>query len=231
MIGGAYLCYEGAEKVYHLLAPHRAHEHETQLAAVAVDPKTIEDAKVAGAIKTDFILSAEIMAIALAELPNEGLLAQAIILVLVALGITLAVYGVVALLVKADDFGLHLATNNEGLTRRLGRALVKGMPVLMSILSVVGTAAMIWVGGGIIVHGLEGFGLPQIGHFIHHWGEVAAHAIPSISALSAWAVESTGYGVVGLAIGFALIPIAGRVISPALRALAGYRSTRASKTQ
>ncbi|HEV7434839.1 MAG TPA: DUF808 domain-containing protein [Pseudorhizobium sp.] len=219
MIGGAYLCYEGAEKIYHLLSPHQAHEHETHLASVAVDPKTLEDEKVAGAIKTDFILSAEIMAIALAELPNESLLAQAVILVIVAFGITLAVYGVVGLLVKADDFGLALATNNGGLARSFGRGLVKAMPVVMAILSVVGTAAMIWVGGGIIVHGLEGFGLPGIGHLIHNWAEVAAHAVPNVSAVTAWAVESAGYGVVGLAIGTALIPIAGYVFSPALQAL------------
>lgn len=221
MIGGAYLCYEGAEKVYHLLAPHQAHEHETHLASAAVNPKTLEDEKVAGAIKTDFILSAEIMAIALAELPNESLAAQAVILVLVAFGITLAVYGVVALLVKADDFGLVLAANYDGTARSFGRGLVKGMPVVMSGLSVVGTAAMIWVGGGIIVHGLEGFGLPQIGHFIHHWAELAAHAVPRVSSALAWAAESAGYGLVGLAIGAALIPVASKVVSPAWKVFKG----------
>ncbi|MCO5734030.1 DUF808 domain-containing protein [Rhizobium sp. SSA_523] len=221
MIGGAYLCYEGAEKVYHLLMPHQADAHETQLASAAVDPKSLEDEKVASAIKTDFILSAEIMAIALAELPNESILAQAIILVLVALGITLAVYGTVALLVKADDVGLSLARNHQGLTRSFGRGLVKGMPVLMAVLSVVGTAAMIWVGGGIIVHGLEGFGLSAIGHFIHQLSESAAHAVPGLSAVLAWLVESAGYGIVGLAIGAFLIPIAAYVVSPAWRAIKG----------
>ncbi|MFN7169563.1 MAG: DUF808 domain-containing protein [Pannonibacter sp.] len=221
MIGGAYLCYEGAEKVYHLLAPHKAHVHEAHLASVAVNPTTLEDEKVAGAIKTDFILSAEIMAIALAELPNEGLVTQAIILVLVAIGITFAVYGTVALLVKADDFGLSLAANNAGMARTFGRGLVKSMPVVMSALSVVGTAAMIWVGGGIIVHGLEGFGLPQIGQVIHHWSEVAAHSVPTISSALAWAVESGGYGLTGLAIGAVLIPVAEFGISPAWNAIKG----------
>ncbi|MFN7022941.1 MAG: DUF808 domain-containing protein [Pseudorhizobium sp.] len=221
MIGGAYLCYEGAEKVYHLLAPHQAQAHETHLASVAVNPKTLEDEKVAGAIKTDFILSAEIMAIALAELPNGSLVAQAIILVLVAFGITFAVYGTVALLVKADDLGLSLASNNAGVARTFGRGLVKAMPVVMSVLSVVGTAAMIWVGGGIIVHGLEGFGLPQIGHVIHHLSEIAAHSVATISSIVAWAVESAGYGLVGLAIGAALIPVAEHGISPALKAIKG----------
>ncbi|MDY6963899.1 MAG: DUF808 domain-containing protein [Pseudomonadota bacterium] len=229
MIGGAYLCYEGAEKVYHLLAPSQAHEHEAHLDSVAVAPKTLEDQKVAGAIKTDFILSAEIMAIALAELPDENLLSQAIILVLVAFGMTLAVYGAVALLVKADDVGLSLATNRTGMARTFGRGLVKGMPVLMSILSVVGTAAMIWVGGGIIVHGLEGFGLPQPGSIIHHGAEAAAHALPGLSGMVSWVVESTGYGVAGLMIGGALIPVAGYVISPAWRSLKALRSRKSSQ--
>lgn len=219
MIGGAYLCYEGAEKVYHLLAPHQAHTHETQLASVALNPETLEDEKVAGAIKTDFILSAEIMAIALAELPNEGLLTQAFILVLVAFGITSAVYGVVALLVKADDFGLSLAANHTGIARAFGRGLIKAMPVVMSALSVVGTAAMIWVGGGIIVHGLTAFGLHQIGDVIHHWSEAAAHSVPTLSSVFAWAVESAGYGLAGLTIGAVLIPIAGFGLSPAWKAI------------
>lgn len=219
MIGGAYLCYEGAEKVFHLLFPDQAHEHETHLASVAVDPQTLEDQKVAGAIKTDFILSAEIMAIALAELPNEGVVSQAMILLLVALGITAGVYGVVALLVKADDLGLSLATNTTGIARSFGRGLVKSMPVLMSLLSAVGTAAMIWVGGGIIVHGLEGFGVSQPGSIIHHWAEAAAHAVPGLSGVVAWAVQSAGYGIAGLAIGSALIPVVGYVVSPAWLAL------------
>jgi predicted DNA repair protein MutK len=228
MIGGAYLCYEGAEKVYQLLFPHQAHDHETSLTSVAVSPKSLEDEKVASAIKTDFILSAEIMAIALAELSGESLLSQAMVLVLVAFGITLAVYGGVALIVKADDFGLSLARNTgEGmggrLVRTFGSGLVKSMPIFMSMLSVVGTAAMIWVGGGIIVHGLDEFGLPQIGGVIHHAAEAAAHAIPAISGVLNWTVESAGYGLVGLAIGAALIPIAGYLISPAWRALKRLR--------
>lgn len=145
-----------------------------------------------------------------------------------AFGITLAVYGVVALLVKADDFGLLLATNNEGVVRALGRGLVKGMPVVMAGLSIVGTAAMIWVGGGIIVHGLEGFGLTGIGQFIHHAAEVAAHAVPNASAVLAWVVESAGYGLVGLAIGAALIPVASYVVSPAWRVIKGRRDTSTS---
>ena len=109
MIGGAYLCYEGVEKVLEAVMPHRAHQHEAQLGTVALNTKTVEDEKVASAIKTDFILSAEIMAIALAALPAGSFVTQALVLALVGIGITVAVYGVVALIVKADDFGVALA--------------------------------------------------------------------------------------------------------------------------
>ena len=109
MLGGAYLCYEGAEKVYEFLFPHGAHAHEAKLEPVAIDAKTFEDGKVASAIKTDFILSAEIMAITLAAIPAGNIVTQGMILAVVGIGITAAVYGVVALIVKADDLGLALA--------------------------------------------------------------------------------------------------------------------------
>ena len=172
MIGGVYLCYEGVEKVLESLMPHRAHQHEAQLGTVAFNAKSVEDEKVASAIKTDFILSAEIMAIALAALPPGSLATQALVLALVGIGITVAVYGVVALIVKADDLGVALASNDRvsvftGIGRALGRALVRGMPVFLTMLSAVGTAAMIWVGGGIVLHGLEVYGPPSIGATVH----------------------------------------------------------------
>src|SRR6476659_9737880 len=133
MLGGAYLCYEGTEKVLEAIIPHQAHAHEARLGTVALDPHTFEDEKVASAIKTDFILSAEIMAITLAAVPDEGILMQALVLALVGLGITVAVYGVVALIVKADDVGVALGRHAGGSAiggtkRALGRALVLGMP-------------------------------------------------------------------------------------------------------
>ena len=145
MIGGVYLCYEGTEKVFEKLVPHRAHAHESALASVALDPKTLEDEKVAGAIKTDFILSAEIMAITLAAIPTESIWKQALVLAIVAIGITAGVYGVVALIVKADDAGMALARSDRAsaVGRALGRGIVRGMPGLLKVLSVVGTAAMI----------------------------------------------------------------------------------------
>jgi len=220
MIGGAYLCYEGAEKVFEIVVPHRAHAHEAQLGTVALNPQTIEDEKVASAIKTDFILSAEIMAITLATVPEAGILNHALVLALVGIGITVAVYGVVALIVKADDVGVALAKSDNAtaigaLSRAVGRGLVLGMPVFLTVLSGVGTAAMIWVGGGIIVHGLEVYGLPSIGHAIHAAAETISHALPPIAGAAEWVVTAAGSGIVGLLIGAALIPVVGFAIAPA----------------
>jgi predicted DNA repair protein MutK len=224
MFGGAYLCYEGTEKVYELLAPHHAHSHEAQLGTVALNPRTVEDEKVASAIKTDFILSAEIMAITLASVPEGDFVTQALVLALVGVGITIAVYGVVALIVKADDVGVALAKNEQGsilgaLSRGLGRSLVLGMPVFLTFLSAVGTAAMIWVGGGIIVHGLEEYGASSIDQTIDTLAEAAAHALPPIAGVAEWIVTALGSGVVGLLIGGMLIPVVGYGFAPAWRLL------------
>ncbi|MGA7026427.1 MAG: DUF808 domain-containing protein, partial [Pseudolabrys sp.] len=172
MFGGAYLCYEGAEKVLEVIMPHQAHAHEAQLGTVGLKPQTLEDEKVASAIKTDFILSAEIMAITLASVPNGSIFMQALVLALVGIGITVVVYGAVALIVKADDVGVALAKNDRrsamgDISRAFGRALVLGMPGFLIFLRAVGTAAMIWVGGGIIVHGLEAYGLHFFGQAIN----------------------------------------------------------------
>jgi predicted DNA repair protein MutK len=219
MIGGVYLCYEGTEKVFETLLPHHAHAHERGVASVAVNPQTLEDEKVAGAIKTDFILSAEIMAIALASIPGSTFWIQALVLVVVALGITAGVYGVVALIVKADDLGVALAKNRlasawGAASRAFGYALVTGMPIFLVFLSIVGTAAMIWVGGGIIVHGMETYGLTAIGHTIHDAAEVAGHALKPITAVVEWVITAVGFGIVGLAVGAMAIPLMGFVIGP-----------------
>ena len=202
-----------------------------------MNPQTLEDEKVAGAIKTDFILSAEIMAITLAAVPEGSIWMRALILVLVGIGITVAVYGVVALIVKADDVGVALAQNEEGsvigrLSRALGRTLVLVMPVVLMLLSAVGTAAMIWVGGGIVVHGLETFGLPSLSWVIHAAAEAAARALPSAAAAVEWTVTAAGSGLVGLLIGAAAIPVMGFVFAPAWdlikRTLRGQRPTKQS---
>lgn len=222
MIGGAYLCYEGAEKVFELIQPHEAHAHEAELDGVAADPRALENERIAGAIQTDFILSAEIMTIALAALPAMPFWQQALALALVGLGITLLVYGAVALIVKADDIGLAMARKaRTGMARATGRGILVAMPVVMQILSVVGTAAMIWVGGGIIVHGLSGFGLDQVDHAIEAMAHGAAASMPALSGLVTELVVIVADGLFGLALGLLLIPVAGKLIAPAWKAIRG----------
>jgi uncharacterized protein len=214
MLGGAYLCFEGAEKLLHALAPHA--NDTTAQAAVTGDAAHLEEEKVAGAIKTDFILSAEIMTIALATIPDGALWLEALTLALVGTLITVAVYGAVALIVKMDDIGLHMAANRKTApARAFGRGLVLAMPRVMTFLSAVGTAAMLWVGGNIVVHGLEVTHLwawPY--NTIHHMAELAAAAIPAAAGLVGWAVTALLDGIIGAILGAALIPVVAKVILP-----------------
>ena len=256
MLGGAYLCFEGAEKVAEAIRPHRAeaqesasHQSANQGSAKpgstqpAGDPKALEDRKVRSAIQTDFILSAEIMALTLASVAQASFLTQVIVLAVVGTGITLFVYGIVALIVKADDVGVALAREprptstlfglrapppgppTDGdrrlapVTQGLGRVLVRGMPVLLRGLAVVGTAAMIWVGGGIVVHGLESYGLAGLGHAIAHAADAAGERLPVFAGAVSWIVTAALSGVLGLLLGAALIPLAQYVVTPALRSL------------
>lgn len=220
MIGGAYLCYEGAEKVFHLIAPHQAEHHEAALEHTAIAPDSLEEQKVAGAIKTDFILSAEIMTIILAAVEVPDLWTRAAVLAVAGIGITILVYGAVALIVKGDDFGVWLARNaRTGAGRITGRGIVVAMPVLMDGLSLVGTAAMTWVGGSIIAHGLYEFGIAGPEHVIEaaaHWAE---GAFPAIADLAGWLATALVDFIVGLALGTLLIPVVGYVISPVWAAI------------
>ncbi|MFN4191394.1 MAG: DUF808 domain-containing protein [Tabrizicola sp.] len=224
MLGGAYLCFEGAEKVVHAFAPHADHEVEADYDTK--DPGHLEEEKVAGAIKTDFILSAEIMTIALAAIEAPSLWLQAVTLAVVGTLITVAVYGAVALIVKMDDVGLHMAaTGRTGAGRALGRGLVLGMPKLMAFLSTVGTAAMLWVGGNIVIHGLEATHLwPWPYETIHHIAEAAAHAVPAAQGVVQWIVTAALDGVFGLVLGVLLIPLATRVIGPIWAAVTGRKA-------
>ena len=224
MFGGAYLCYEGVEKVLGSILPHHAHSHEAQIESVALSAQSVEDEKIASAIKTDFILSAEIMAITLAAVPSGSIWMQASVVALVGIGITIAVYGAVALIVKADDAGLALARNDgasvvDGVGRTLGRALVRGMPVFLTLLSIVGTAAMIWVGGGIVLHGLEVYGPPMIALHVKAAAEAVAHLFPPAAGVLEWIAEAFISGAVGLLVGAIAIPLVGFVISPAWKRL------------
>ncbi|WP_145137883.1 DUF808 domain-containing protein [Roseomonas gilardii] len=272
MLGGAYLCYEGAEKVWHAIhPPSGGEEHEpasvnpapaspspgaapaSSVSGAPPSPGTSapggvagasrgEDARVRSAIQTDFILSAEIMALTLASLTTDSVVAQAVILAVVGLGLTALVYGGVALIVKADDVGVSLAANPRpvssllGLrrlplarepsgadralapvTRAIGRGLVRGMPPFLRLLGIVGTAAMLWVGGGILLHGMETFGLT----LPEHWVEAAAHAVaalvpPVTAAAASWIVTAALSGLLGLAVGSLLLPFVEHLGGPAL---------------
>jgi predicted DNA repair protein MutK len=224
MLGGAYLCFEGAEKLVHAFAPHADHAVEEDFDTK--DPAHLEEEKVAGAIKTDFILSGEIMTIALATIESPSFWLQAVTLAVVGTLITVAVYGAVALIVKMDDVGLHMAANGRTSGgRALGRGLVLGMPKLMAFLSTVGTAAMLWVGGNIVIHGLE------VTHVwawpyetIHHIAEAAAHAVPAAQGFVEWVVTATLDGIFGLILGVILIPIATRIVGPLWAAVTGKKA-------
>jgi predicted DNA repair protein MutK len=204
MLGAAYLCFEGAEKVWEEVG-----EREPSLAEEAAELSSADHERemVAGAVRTDSIPSAEIMAIALAEVASEAFLSRALILALVAVAITVGVYGLVGLIVKMDDIGLHLAGRRARGARAIGRALVHAMPRVMAALSTIGIAAMIWVGGGIIVHGLETFGIAGIAHLIHDSGKAAAHAAPGLGGAVEWAVGAIGSGLVGLAVGAVIVAV------------------------
>ncbi|MDE4172598.1 DUF808 domain-containing protein [Phaeobacter sp. PT47_59] len=225
MLGGAYLCFEGAEKIYHALVPHdTSHVFPEDEPG---DPAHLEEQKAAGAIKTDFILSAEIMTIALAAIPDSNIWMEAATLATVGLGITVAVYGSVALIVKADDVGLYLAQNARlGLTRALGRGLVHAMPGFMKLLTIVGTAAMLWVGGSIVIHGMEELGFGWLGHHIHDWAYAIGHAVPDAwTGFVEWLAKAGMDGVFGVALGMILIPVATRIIAPLVGAVAGKTSS------
>ena len=207
MAGGAYLCFEGAEKLYEKVFPHA--EVVTE-AAPDADPAAVEKAMVAGAIRTDLILSGEIMAITLAQVADTGLVSRAVVLAVVGIGITIAVYGAVALIVKADDAGVALARIEGGAAgplRALGRGLVVGMPVFLKLLAGIGTAAMLWVGGGIILHGLEGYGLGAPTEFVHHAAVAAGRSAGSAAPAVEWLVGALGAGILGMIVGAVVVTV------------------------
>jgi len=190
MLGGAYLSYEAAEKVLHAIWPAKEHAAERVVS---------EDARVRGAIQTDFILSGEIMAITLSTVAGSASWVQALVLGGVGAALTVLVYGAVAVIVKLDDIGLALAGMGSGAVRAIGRGMVVGVPVLLRVLSIVGTAAMAWVGGGIILHGLEGLGWVAPAHLVHDWS--------AASGPGAWFVTAGLSGLLGVALGVMLMPV------------------------
>ena len=203
MCGGTYLGFEGAEKIYHRLS--HAPEYHTELPAAAISPE-MEAKTVAGAIRTDFILSAEIMVIALKEVLDEGVAARAAILVIVAVLITAVVYGAVALIVKMDDVGLRLAQQPQPSSQRIGKGLVAAMPKVLAVLSVVGTAAMVWVGGHILLAGSHELGWHWPYDLVHD-AEHLVDGVPAIGGALAWLVNTAISAAVGLAIGALVVTV------------------------
>ncbi len=201
MVGGTYLCFEGAEKIWERLS-HHSSGHEVP---VATEGAGHEEAMVAGAIRTDFILSTEIMVIALNEVATEPFVRRLLVLVFVAFVITAGVYGVVALIVKMDDIGLALAERRSGLARAVGTGLVRAMPRILSTLAIVGTVAMLWVGGHILLVGADDLGWHAPYALVHH-AEEAVLSATSVGALG-WLTNTLGSAVAGLVVGALVVAI------------------------
>ncbi len=210
ILGGAYLCFEGAEKIWHALR-HRKDPGPQQ--AVTLDAAHIEEQRVAGAIKTDFILSAEIMTIALATIDSTDLWTRAAVLAVVAVMMTVLVYGAVALLVKIDDFGLRLSKAGQlEATRTFGRGLVTAMPRVLSIISAIGTAAMLWVGGSIVVHSF---------HELHlSWPYDNIKAVANLLSgngaygVASWLIDASLHAAFGFVLGSILMPVVEALLVP-----------------
>lgn len=214
MLGGAYLCFEGAEKIAHALGFGKGHGGPDG-SHTEGDATHLEETKVKGAIKTDFILSAEIMTISLAAIPESNFWMEAATLAMVAVGITVLVYGAVALIVKADDVGLFMAERGRlGLTRAIGRGIVHAMPAFMKLLMIVGTAAMLWVGGSIILHALDQMAVSAPYDWVHQVAVAAAQGTGNWQGALEWGVTAGLDGVFGLALGVVLIPIGVKIIKP-----------------
>jgi predicted DNA repair protein MutK len=205
MLGATYLCYEGAEKVWERLRHSRG--HDTHAKPVAEQGADAEKYMVTGAIRTDFILSAEIMVIALNEVADQAFFPRLIILVIVAVVITAVVYGVVAGIVKMDDVGLSLTQRSSRFAQRVGRGLVAGMPKLLAALSVIGTVAMLWVGGHILLVGSDDLGWHAPYGIVHHWEEAVRHAVDAVGGLLAWLVNTAASAVIGLVVGAIVVAI------------------------
>ena len=198
MLGGAYLSYEGAEKVLEKLGGAK---HGETLEDPVEDPVAFEKARVSGAVRTDLILSAEIMAITLASVAAETLLARAAVLAIVGVAITVLVYGAVGLIVKMDDIGLHLAKRPSTAAQKVGKGLVHAMPRVLTALSVIGTVAMLWVGGGIILHGLYELGVPGPEHALEVIRHAVERAAGGLGGLFGWLTYAALSGLVGLVLG------------------------------
>ena len=212
ILGGCYLCFEGAEKTWHALT---GHEDKGPQAARSIDAARLEEQRVKGAIKTDFILSAEIMTIALSAIETDNIWIRAAVLAVIAVAFTALVYGAVALLVKIDDAGLHLSKEGHlKLTRAFGRRLVTAMPTVLAVISTIGTVAMLWVGGSIVVHSLHEIHLSWSSWPYDTIRSIAEAVSGSASGALNWLVTASLDGVLGLALGLLLIPLIHALLVP-----------------
>lgn len=203
IVGGAYLCFEGGEKVLEKLGWLPGH-HEEHDEGGATSSEELEKGIVSSATRTDLILSAEIMLVSMAGLGGETGVMRVAVLIGVAFFMTFFVYGLVALLVKADDFGLHLARgalepkdNRPGPVDNVGRTIVRVMPHIFSVIGVVGTVAMLWVGGHLVIANLAEVGVPVF----HHILEVAEHAVSGAGGFVTWLIETLLSGIFGVVLG------------------------------
>ncbi|GAA1359466.1 DUF808 domain-containing protein [Brevibacterium luteolum] len=202
MIGGCYLCFEGAEKVWEKLRGHHAEkEQPTQLQG-----EKSEKQVVTGAVRTDFILSTEIMVISLNEVASEPLVNRTIILIAVAVGITVLVYGVVALLVKMDDIGLAMTQKESAGTQKFGHFLVAAMPRVLDAISIIGTFAMLWVGGHILLVGTKDLGWDGLYGVVHHLEGYGA-AVPAVGAVLGWLINTICSLILGLIVGLLIVGV------------------------
>lgn len=217
MAGGAFLCLEGYHKVMDLVRPGHGAKKETTSSAQT--PEDLEKERVASAIRTDFILSAEIMAITLASVTDSPVWLQVVVLGVVGAGMTLVVYGAVGVIVKMDDAGMALARAKQGLVRALGRGIVLGMPVFLKLLSLVGMVAMLWVGGGILIHGLHALGVHAPEEAVHHAADYVAGMVPAMKSVLTWLVGASIAAVLGVIVGALVDPLANHVLIPAFRGL------------
>jgi predicted DNA repair protein MutK len=209
MVGGAYLCYEGAEKVWEKLGGGHGDGHGAgggaEAGMASGDPAETERTLVSGAIRTDLILSAEIMVIALDEVASEGFWARAAILAVVAVVITVVVYGVVALIVKMDDVGLALAQRPGAAAQRVGEGMVRAMPRVLAVIGAVGTVAMLWVGGHIVLVGADDLGWHAPYDVVHHLEEAVHDATGALGAVTGWLTNTACSAVLGMVIGAVVV--------------------------
>ena len=211
ILGGSYLAFEGAEKVLEKLGGEK---HGKTLEDAIDDPAKFEQERVAGAIRTDLILSAEIMAIALNEVATQtdSFWMRAIALAAVGIAITVLVYGAVALIVKMDDVGLHRTGRASSSAQAVGRFLLKAMPVLLTTLSLIGTIAMLWVGGGIVIHGLHELGLHGPSDWAHGVQHAVEEATGPLAGVAGWFPDAALSAIVGLAIGLLIVFVMHKVL-------------------